>query len=34
MRVDVGVAVGVFIILMVLLGILSFIGWDRWGVIP
>jgi hypothetical protein len=31
MRIDVGAAVGVFILLMVLLGILSFIGWDRWS---
>jgi hypothetical protein len=34
MRVDVGVAVGVFVLLMVLLGVLSLIGWDRWSAIP
>jgi hypothetical protein len=30
-RIDVGVAVGIFIVLMIFIAVLSFIGWDRWS---
>jgi hypothetical protein len=30
MRDDVAIAIGVFVLILIVLGVLSYFGWERW----